>query len=67
MNNLAPNKRSVHPATKYMMKTINVKTTNDDQTIIEGSQIEEFKQSARGKLIQPEDKGYDEADSQRSP
>ncbi len=41
------------------MKTINVKASNGEQTNIEESQIEEFRQSLRGKLIQPEDKGYD--------
>ena len=41
------------------MKTVNIKASNGEQIKIEGSQIEEFKQSLHGKLIQPEDKGYD--------
>ena len=43
------------------MKTLKVKITNGGQMNIEGSQIEEFKQSLRGELIQPEDKSYDNA------
>ncbi|MBW2486358.1 MAG: FAD-dependent oxidoreductase, partial [Deltaproteobacteria bacterium] len=43
------------------MNTVNAKTIDGDYTTIEGSEIEKFKASLGGDLIQPNDDGYDDA------